>query len=154
MVVTAGVNEGSLAILVPAWQNSGLGQSWFMEGQWLVAVASGSQPASYDCLVPALRLSFTTLHVLSLKSHRQRKRLLALLLFLFPAFCLIWRVVRSVSIKCRVRSVPLVVPCWHGLPNAFPFCSDSLLTGHVCPLKFEMQTVCAFFCISIPPLCN
>lgn len=69
--------------------NSGLSQCWFTEGQWSVAVTSGSQPASYDCPVPALRLSFTTLHVLSLKSHRQRKRLLALFALLFPVFCLI-----------------------------------------------------------------
>lgn len=64
-------------------EDSGLSQGWFTEGQWLVAVTSGSQPASYDCPVPALCLSFITLHVLSLKSHRQRRRLLAL----FCSFC-------------------------------------------------------------------
>jgi len=51
-------------------EDSGLSQGWFTAGQWSVAATSGSQPASYDCPVAALRLSFTTLHVLSLKSHR------------------------------------------------------------------------------------
>lgn len=76
------------------------------------------------------------------------------MLFLFPAFGLIWGVVGLVSIKCQVRSVPLAVLCWHGWPNAFAFCSDSLPTGHVCPLKFEILAVCVVFCISIPSLCN
>lgn len=135
-------------------EDSGLSRCWFTEGQWLVAVASGSQPASYGCPVPALCLPFTMLHVLSRKSHRQRKRLLALFALLFPVFCLIWGGVGSGSIKCRVRSVLLAVLCWHGLPNACPFCSETLPTGHVFPLKSEIWTVCVLFCTSILSPCN
>lgn len=59
-------------------EDLGLSPGCLTERQWLVAVTSGSQPASYDCPVPALHLSLTMLHVLSQKRPRHRRRLFAL----------------------------------------------------------------------------
>lgn len=84
------------------------------------------------------------------KSQAKKKTACPFLLFLFPAFCLIGGVVGLVSIQCQVRSVPLAVLCWHGWPNAFPFCSDSLPPGHVCPLKFEILAVCVLYLHPFP----
>lgn len=155
MVVTGGMNEWSLAVLIPAWRSSGLGRTQGevrtgLQKDVIIAITSGSEPGSYSCPVSALHLLFTMACVLSLKSHEQRKKTVFFSL-LFPAFCLTWWDVGLVSAKCWVRSV--LVLCWHGC-HVLPFCSDTLPTDHVCPLKFEISTVCIWFCISILSLCN
>ena len=80
MVVTGGMNEWSLAVLIPAWRSSGLGRTQGevrtgLQKDVIIAITSGSEPGSYSCPVSALHLLFTMACVLSLKSHEQRKKL-------------------------------------------------------------------------------
>lgn len=121
MVVTGGMNEWSLAVLIPAWRSSGLGRTQGevrtgLQKDVIIAITSGSEPGSYSCPVSALHLLFTMACVLSLKSHEQRKKTVFFSL-LFPAFCLTWWDVGLVSAKCWVRSV--LVLCWHGCRAPF-----------------------------------
>lgn len=150
-------DEWSLVVLIPAWRSSGLGRTQgeartgLQKHRMVTAITSGSEPGSYICPVSALHLSLTMTCVLSLKSHEQRKKSCGFFPLLFPAFCLAWCDVGLISTKCWVRSV--LVLCWQGC-HVLPFCSDTLPTNHVCPLKFEVSTVCISFCISILSLCN
>lgn len=136
-------DEWSLVVLIPAWRSSGLGRTQgeartgLQKHRMVTAITSGSEPGSYICPVSALHLSLTMTCVLSLKSHEQRKKSCFFFSLLFPAFCLAWWDVGLISTKCWVRSV--LVLCWQGC-HVLPFCSDTLPTNHVCPLKFEVST--------------
>lgn len=154
MVVTGGMNEWSLAVLIPAWRSSGLGRTQGevrtgLQKDVIIAITSGSEPGSYSCPVSALHLLFTMACVLSLKSHEQRKKLV-FFLFCFLHFAwldemLDWFLLNAEWGQCLSCADMGVV---------LPFCSDTLPTDHVCPLKFEISTVCIWFCISILSLCN
>lgn len=130
-------------------QDSGWSQDWFTEGRdhchhiWKWA---------WKLQLPCVCSPSVVHHGMCVKLEKSRtKKKKTFFSLLFPAFCLTWWDVGLVSAKCWVRSV--LVLCWHGC-HVLPFCSDTLPTDHVCPLKFEISTVCIWFCISILSLCN